>query len=575
VEVASVVMVAGERPTPFDDALRETRRGLLLVAVLSLFLNLLALTAPLYMFQLFDRVLASGRVETLVALTAIAAFALLCLGALQVIRSRVLGRISTWLDRALARAVLEASVGEALAGRPIGAQAMGDLAQLRGFINSQAIFPIFDAPWTPLFVAVIWLLHPWLGMLAVISAGLLFGLALANELTTRAPLAGASQAWLAGQRSYESALRNAEVVQAMGMLPALLERWQGDHERVLDCQQRAGDRTGWIYGASKFVRLLVQIGILGLGAYLVLAGSLTGGGMIASSILLGRALAPVEQSIGAWKSLVAARTSRDRLRRLFQRQPVATSAMELPVPEGHISMDQLSVKAPDGRPILKAVSWDLAAGEVMAVVGPSASGKSTLCRLLTGVWPPDDGHVRLDGAEVHHWDRVAFGRHVGYLPQDVELFAGSVRDNIARMAEASDEAVIAAARLAGVHEMILRLPEGYATEVGAQGATLSGGQRQCIGLARAMFGTPRVVVLDEPSASLDQVGESAVLDAIGRLKARGCTVILVVHRPRLLTHVDKVLVLSEGAGVLFGPRDQVLARIMVRGAEHAAVAVAS
>jgi PrtD family type I secretion system ABC transporter len=394
-------------------------------------------------------------------------------------------------------------------------------------------------------------------------------------MATRAPLAGAGQAWLASQRSYEAALRNAEVVRAMGMLPALLERWQGDHEQVLRHQQEAGDRTGWIYGASKFVRLLVQVGILGLGAYLVLQGDLTGGGMIASSILLGRALAPVEQAIGAWKSLVAARAGAERLRQLFRRQPAGPAAMELPVPEGNIAVEQLSFKAADGRPILKDISWELAAGEVMAVVGPSASGKSTLCRLLTGVWPPDDGHVRLDGAEVHQWDRVAFGRHVGYLPQDVELFAGSVRDNIARMTDAPDAAVIDAARLAGVHEMILRLPEGYASEVGAQGATLSGGQRQSIGLARAMFGAPRVVVLDEPSASLDQVGENAVLDAIGRLKARGCTVILVVHRPRLLTHVDKVLVLSEGAGVLFGARDQVLARIMVRGAERPAVAAAS
>jgi PrtD family type I secretion system ABC transporter len=545
------------------------------VAALSLFLNLLALASPLYMFQVFDRVLASGRVETLVALTAIAAFALLCLGALEVIRSHALGRISIWLDRTLARAVLKASVGETLAGRPIGGQAMSDLAQLRGFINSQSIVPIFDAPWTPVFVAVIWLLHPWLGMLALVSAAVLFGLALANELLTRAPLAGASQAWLTAQRRYETALRNAEVVQAMGMLPALLARWQGDHERVLDGQARASDRTGWIYGSSKFVRLFVQVAILGLGAYLVLQGALTGGAMIASSILLGRALAPVEQAIGAWKSFVAARAGHDRLRRILQRHPGEAAAIQLPVPEGRISVEQARFRAPNGRPILKGVSFELAAGEVLAVVGPSASGKSTLCRLLTGVWPPDGGHVRLDGAEVHRWERVDFGRHVGYLPQDVELFAGSVRDNIARMTDAPDDAVIAAAQLAGVHEMILHLPEGYATEVGPEGAILSGGQRQCIGLARAMFGTPRVVVLDEPSASLDQVGESAVLDAIGRLKAGGSTVVLVVHRPRLLTHVDKVLVLSEGAGVLFGPRDQVLARIMVRGAERPAVAAAS
>jgi len=568
-------MVEDVQPTPLERALGQASRGLIVVGALSLFLNLLALTLPLYMFQVFDRVLTSGRVETLVALTAIAAFALLCLGGLEVIRARALTRISTWLDRALSRAVLRASVGEALAGRPIGAQAMGDLAQIRGFINSQGISPIFDAPWTPVFVAVIWLLHPWLGMLAVVSAAVLFGLALANELATRAPLGGAGQASLAAQRRYETALRNAEVVQAMGMLPALLERWQGDHERVLDHQARAGDRTAWIYGLSKFVRLFVQVAILGLGAYLVLEGALTGGGMIAASILLGRALAPVEQAIGAWKALVAARASYDRLRLLLQRHPGDAAAIQLPAPEGRISVDQLCFKAPDGRPILKGVSFELGAGEVLAVVGPSASGKSTLCRLLTGVWPPDGGHVRLDSADVHAWDRVDFGRHVGYLPQDVELFAGSVRDNVARMTDAPDETVIAAAQLAGVHEMILHLPDGYTTEIGPQGATLSGGQRQCIGLARAMFGVPRVVVLDEPSASLDQVGESAVLDAIGRLKARGTTVILVVHRPRLLTHVDKVLVLSEGAGVLFGPRDRVLARIMVQGAEPPAVAAAS
>ena len=562
-------------PTPLDHALRETRRGLLMVAALSMFLNLLALAPSLYMFQVFDRVLASGRVETLVALTAIVAFALLCMGALEVIRSRSLGRVSTWLDRTLASTVVQSSFSETLAGRPIGGQAMSDLDQLRGFISSQGVVPIFDAPWMPVFVAVIWLLHPWLGILALVSATLLFALALANELLTRAPLTSASQALVTAQQRYETALRNAEVVQAMGMLPALLQHWQGDHERGLSSQARASDRTGWIYGTSKTVRLFVQVAILGLGAYLVLRGALTGGGMIASSILLGRALAPVEQAIGAWKSFVAARAAHDRLRRLLQRHTGEAATIRLPTPEGRISVDRLSFTAPDGRPILKGVSFELTAGEVLAVVGASASGKSTLCRLLTGVWPPGDGHVRLDGAEVHRWERVDFGRHVGYLPQDIELFAGSVRDNIARMTDAPDDSVVAAARLAGVHDMILHLPEGYATEVGPQGTILSGGQRQCVGLARATFGPPRVVVLDEPSASLDQVGESAVIDAIGRLKALGRTVILVVHRPGLLTHVDKVLVLSEGAGVLFGPRDQILSRLMVRTAPRPTVAVAS
>jgi PrtD family type I secretion system ABC transporter len=284
--------------------------------------------------------------------------------------------------------------------------------------------------------------------------------------------------------------------------------------------------------------------------------------MIAGSILLGRALAPVEQAIAAWKSLVAARASHARLQELLRRHPERPAAIRLPEPEGRVSVDELVYKAPDSdRLILKAVAFELAAGEVLAVVGPSASGKSTLCRLITGVWPPTSGHVRLDGAEVHSWERSDFGRHVGYLPQDVELFAGTVRDNIARLAEAPDEMVIGAARLAGVHEMILRLPAGYATEIGPQGAALSGGQRQRIGLARAMFGEPRLVVLDEPSASLDGAGEAALVDAIGRLKACGTTVILVAHRPSLLVHVDRLLVLRDGTSTLFGPRDQILPQL--------------
>jgi PrtD family type I secretion system ABC transporter len=287
--------------------------------------------------------------------------------------------------------------------------------------------------------------------------------------------------------------------------------------------------------------------------------------MIAGSILLSRALAPLEQAIGAWRGLVGARASYDRLRLLLARHPAGAAAIRLPVPEGRLSVERLAFKAPSGdRLILKGVAFELDAGEMLAVIGPSGSGKSTLCRLLTGIWPPTSGHVRLDGAEVHAWDRADFGRYVGYLPQDVELFAGSVRDNIARMAEAPDEAVIAAARLAGAHETILRLPDGYATEIGPQGAALSGGQRQWIGLARAMFGEPRLVVLDEPNASLDQAGEATLIDAIGRLKGQGATVVLVAHRPSLLRHVDRLLVLRDGAAVLFGARDEILPRLMVQ-----------
>jgi PrtD family type I secretion system ABC transporter len=381
---------------------------------------------------------------------------------------------------------------------------------------------------------------------------------------------------MAAHQSGETALRNAEVVHAMGMLPALLRRWHADNDRALEWHAQAGDRGAVVIGVAKFLRLFVQVAILGLGAYLVLAGELTGGGMIAGSILLSRALAPVEQAIGAWKGLVAARASHARLEALLSRHRPSAPAVRLPAPEGRVSVERLVFAPPLGnRPILKGVTFDLAAGEVLAVVGPSGSGKSTLCRLLTGVWPPSSGHVRLDDAEVHTWERSDFGAHVGYLPQNVELFAGTVRDNIARMSDAPDEAVIAAARLAGAHEMILRLPDGYSAEVGPRGAALSGGQRQWIGFARAVFGTPRLVVLDEPNAGMDGAGEAALIDAIGRLKAHGTTVILVAHRPSLLGHVDKLLVMHEGAGVLFGARDEVLPRLMVKRAAPAVTSMAS
>jgi PrtD family type I secretion system ABC transporter len=564
------------QPNALEAALREARRGLAVVAALSLFVNLLVLVSPLYMFQVFDRVLPSGHVETLLALTVVAGFALLVFGLLEAIRHQALVRISTWLDRRLSEPVLAASVGEALAGRAVGAQPLRDLAQLRAFISSESVFPILDAPWTLVFIAVIWLLHPWLGVLALFGGALLLALALGSESVMRAPLGEANERWMAAQRSGETALRNAEVVHAMGMLPALLRRWHADNDRALDQHTRAGDRGAVIVGMAKFLRLFIQIGILGLGAYLVLQGELTGGGMIAGSILLSRALAPVEQAIGAWKGLLAARASHDRLQGLLSRHVEGAAALRLPAPEGRLSIERLVFAPPNSdRPILKHVEFELTAGEVLAVIGPSGSGKSTLCRLITGIWAPSAGHVRVDGVEVHTWDRADFGAHVGYLPQDVELFAGTVRDNVARMTDAPDEAVIEAARLAGGHDMILRLPDGYATEIGPHGAGLSGGQRQWIGLARAMFGKPRLVVLDEPNASLDQIGEAALIEAIGRLKVRATTVILVAHRPSLLVHVDKLLVLREGAGVLFGARDEVLPRLMGKRAAPAVAALAS
>lgn len=549
-------------PTPLDRALRQVRQGFLTVGVFSLFLNLLILVSPIYTMQVFDRVLSSGRTETLLYLTLIAALAIAVLAALETLRSTVLNRIGTWLDRQLSGSLITSSLAATLAGAGQGAQPLRDLGQIRNFIGGNGIIPLFDAPWVPLIVAVIWWMHPWLGALALASAILLFGLALVNEFATRRPLQQANQLTVASHAQADATIRNADVVQAMGLLPGLLRRWQERNDQAVSRHRQAAERSALIIGASKFVRLFIQIAILGLGAYLVLQNELTPGGMIAGSILLGRALAPVEQGIGAWRSLISTRASYGRLQALQRATPEAPARMRLPEPKGALSVERLVYFPPRAtKPVLKQVSFELEPGESLGIIGPSAAGKSTLCRILVGTWPPSAGHVRLDGAEVHSWDRADFGRHVGYLPQNVELFAGTIRDNIARMTDAEPEEVVEAAKLANVHDMILRLPDGYETEIGDGGTVLSGGQRQRIGLARALFRSPKLLVLDEPNANLDHDGEIALLDAIATMKARGTTIVMVAHRPNALVHVDRLMVLRDGVLEIFGERDEVLKRL--------------
>ncbi|MCB9947419.1 MAG: type I secretion system permease/ATPase [Rhodospirillaceae bacterium] len=551
--------------TPLQELLRTARPGFVFVGVFSFFLNLLMMVVPLYMMQVYDRVLASGSTETLVMVTIIAAVALAALGTLEAMRSQVLTRVSTWLDQRLSGRLIGVSLAAKLGGAPMGAQALRDLGQVRAFVSGQGIFPLFDSPWVPIYVAVIWLIHTWLGVLAAIAAVILFLMALANELVTRALLKDAGQKQVRALRQVTTVVDNAEVVQAMGMLPGLTRRYDELNDQVLAIQRVASDRASGIVGVSKFFRLFVQVGILGLGALLVIRGELTGGGMIAGSILLGRALAPVEQAITAWKSFVAARDGYARLQDMLLRLPTEREAMDLPAPQGYVVVDRVSFVPPGAaKPVLKVVSMDASPGQAVGIIGPSASGKSTLCRLIVGIWPPSAGSVRLDAADVHAWDRAALGRHIGYLPQDVELFAGTVKDNIARMGNPDAEAVVAAAQLAGVHEMILHLPEGYETEIGEGGAMLSGGQRQRIGLARALFGDPRLIVLDEPNSNLDPDGEAALLRAVAQLKAAGCTIIMVAHRPSILTHVDKVVMLRDGAVELAGSRDEVLRQVTAR-----------
>ncbi|WP_026622603.1 PrtD family type I secretion system ABC transporter (plasmid) [Ensifer sp. WSM1721] len=554
--------------TDLDYATGQIRSSLLVLAIFSFAINLLMLTSPLYMLQVYDRVLVSGRVETLVMLTVLAGSALLVLGVLDSLRSSVMVRMGCWLNDRLGPVLISGGVRARLVGDNAGAQPLRDLAQVQSFLSSQGLAALFDAPWTPVFLALIWLLHPALGTLAVGAALLLALLTLLNELTTRSASQTASTKQIAAFQQAESTIRNAEVVRAMGMLPGLLERWRASNDSSLSATLSSAERGAAILGITKFLRFFVQSATLGLGAYLVLKGEVSGGAMIASSILLGRALAPIEVAMGSWRNFLATRIAYDRLRLRLQSIPAEAQRTRLPEPYGHISLKHVSYSAPGTKAhVIDNVSFHLTPGEALAVIGPSASGKSTLCRLIGGIAAPSGGEIRLDGSELHHWDPEQLGRYVGYLPQDVELFSGSIRDNISRMAMADDDDVVQAAMLAHAHEMIQRLPQGYETPIGDAGARLSGGQRQRIGLARAVFGNPKIIILDEPNANLDQSGETALAAAVRALKERGAALMIVGHRPSTLAQADKILFLRDGRVELFGAREDVLGKLRLAGGE--------
>ncbi len=498
-------------------ALAKSRGAFFMTGVFSFFINLLMLTAPLYMLQIYDRVLASRSEPTLIVLTVLAGGLLLVMGGLDLIRSRVLVRVGVKMDALLNARVFSAVFAQALrGGRGQRAQALRDLDSLRQFLTGPGPFAFFDAPWAPLYLLVVFLFHPILGFIALGGAIVLFTMALINELVTRRPLQAANAQAIAANGFAEASLRNAEVLGALGMLPAIRKRWTDQHCEGLALQAKASDRAATLTSWSKAIRIALQVAILGAGAALAIQQIITPGVMIAASILMGRALAPVEQAIGQWRHFVGARQAYRRLSELLRAIPEGAERLTLPKPEGRLSVEQL-VAAPPGskKPVLRGVSFKLEPGEALGVIGPSASGKSTLARNLVGVWAPQSGAVRLDGAEVQGWDAEQLGPYLGYLPQDVELFAGNVAENISRFsAEASPDAVVAAARAAGVHEMILQLDQGYDSEIGEQGSVLSGGQRQRVALARALYGEPALVVLDEPNASLDAAGDEAMTTTV-------------------------------------------------------------
>jgi len=531
----------------------------------SMFINVLQLTFSVYMLQIYDRVLSSYSMPTLMALTVAALISLGVLASLEFVRSRLLVRCGVQIDQTLSRDVLDSILKKAsLAGNTPDQATLKDVNSLRNFFAGNAIFALFDMPWIPVFLAVIYVLHPLLGMVATGGALLIVIFALINEKVTHKPLQAANVVNGFSLRFFETARRNARTVQSMGMIGNVSTRWQGFNDTVTKLQTQASRQAGLVTILSSWLRQSMQVAIYGVGAYLTLKGASTPGSMIAASIIMGKALSPVQVGLASWKNVVEARGAWTRLEALFKDRSggagAKPEAMDLPAPTGLLAAEQVSL-AVGGKYLLHNINFSLQPGEAMGLIGPSGAGKSTLCRLLLGVWPATSGKIRLDGADVFSWDHEKLGPYIGYLDQDVDLFPGTVAENIARLGEVDSEQVVAAANMAGLHELILRFPQGYDTRVGEGGVILSGGQRQRIGLARALYGKPRLVILDEPNASLDDEGERALLAAWARLKEEGVTLVVVTHKPSLLAGVDKIMLLKDGAMALFGPREAVFQKL--------------
>ena len=549
--------------SPLKKAYGRFKAIIFATVVFSFFSNLLMFVGPLYMLQVYDRVLASRNELTLLMISGIAIALLVTYGFLEFIRSKMLVRAGLQFDDMLANASFNRVVRKQLLAPNSGAHAtLQDVDRVREFLTGQGILSFFDAPWVPLFLGLCFLFHPWLGYVATAGAIVIFILALINEFATRGLLQEAGSANMGAAHFVNTTVQNAEVIRALGMEKPLTNRWLKQHDNVLDAQARASGRAGAIMASTKFVRMSLQIAILGTGAYLAIQQQISPGIMIAASIVMGRALAPVEQSVGQWKQFVAARQAHKRLSDIFESLEDEEVRMQLPAPKGNLVVQNLIATAPGSKgPIIKGISFNVSQGEVLAIIGPSGSGKSTLVRHMVGAMQPQSGAVRLEGTELHHWDSDQLGRHMGYMPQDVKLFRGSVSENISRFAEnAEDKEIIAAANLSGAHEMITTLAEGYDTDVGDGGNGLSGGQRQRVGLARAVFREPSLIVLDEPNSNLDAHGEQALANCIQEMKKRGKTIVLVTHKANLLALSDKTLMMVNGQIEKFGPTREIFAQ---------------
>lgn len=557
-------------------ALHEVRGSFYSVGAFSAVVNLLALVPSFYMMQVYDRVLNSRNETTLLMLTLLTIGLLVLAAALEAVRTFVLVRVGANLDNRLNQRIYTAAYEMQLRrGGGNASQALRDLTNIRQFMTGPGVLTFFDVPWIPIYLFVLFVFDFWVGVLAVAGAAVSILLTLANDKFTRKPLDEANALAVRSGATADSNLRNAEVIEAMGMLGNLKGRWLKDHSRFLALQAQASDMAAVWMQSSKYFRVFLQSAVLGLGALLVLENHISPGMMIAGSILMGKALAPIDQLIGVWKSWASTVQSYTRLRELLAAVPPRTDSLPLPEPAARLTTESLTVVPPGSqRATVHGVNLRIEPGTVVAIIGASGAGKSSLARALVGVWPAASGKVRIDGADIMQWDRDRLGPYIGYLPQDVELFAGTVAENIARFGELDSAQVVAAAKAAGIHDMVLQLPKGYDTVLGEQGSGLSGGQKQRLGLARALYGNPRIVVLDEPNSSLDDAGEAALVSAIQAQKALGHIVVLVTHKTSIVNMTDALAVMQEGRVITGGPTAEVLTRLAGKAVAVAPAVVA-
>lgn len=567
----SVTATQNTQNNPLIQGIKDCRTAFIITFFFAFGVNVLNLITPLYSLQVLDRVIGSHNSYTLLMLSVIILFVYISHMLLQVARSFVLIKIGEWLDSKISpelfsHAVVSASVRPSMGG----SQIIREFNTIKSFLTSIGINSLFDAPWSVIYILVIFMIHPYLGWLTIFGAILMLFMAFVNAYAINSTLGSSTDYNLKGLHMAEIATRNAESVQAMGMMSAVRNRWKFMNKKALDAQSVASYRSGLITNFTRFLRAIIAMAVTGIAAWIIISTNppeMTVGAMIATSIMVSRALAPFDQAVEVWKQISSALKSYKKINASFAHDAQRVEGMSIPNPKGRLSVENVFFAHPPSpgeqpKYTLKGINFTLEPGKSLAIIGPSAAGKSTLARLLIGVWKPTSGYVRLDDADVYTWNREDFGKHSGYLPQGVELFSGTIKDNIARMQDNPDpKLVVEAAKLAGAHEMISRMPKGYETDIGFAGSSLSGGQRQRVGLARAFYGNPKLVVLDEPNASLDDKGEQALVDAIKNTKDRGISTILISHRPSVLSFVDMIMIVQEGMLVAYGPKEEVLAKL--------------